>query len=97
MNLNLSMLCDFLATLPLLSEWPQEFSFQTDPPRCAVSSARFPSLEQALAVPWKDLVKRHFPLSEIFVRSRVVHNFRFVLAGAVCVCVCVSECVYYAC
>lgn len=33
-------------------------------------------------VPWKDLVKRHFPLSETFVRSRVVQKFRLVFGDS---------------
>jgi len=35
----------------------------------------FPSLARALSVPWKNLVKRHFPLSEVYVRSRVINKF----------------------
>jgi hypothetical protein len=54
----------------------QGFEHQSDPPKCAVASTSFPSLAHALAVPWKDLIKRHFPISEIYVRSRVIHKFR---------------------
>ena len=56
---------------------PQGFEYQGDPPKSKVASLAFPSLAQALAVPWVDLVKRHFPLSETFVRSRVLHKFRY--------------------
>lgn len=56
----------------------QECAYKQDAPMSKMASVSFPSLAQALAVPWTDLVKRHFPLSDTFVRSRVLHKFRCV-------------------
>ena len=55
----------------------QDFEYQEDPPKSKIANTTFPSLSTVLAVPWKDLVKRHFPLSDIFVRSRVMSRYRW--------------------
>lgn len=59
-----------------ISDFGEKCEYQEDPPKSKVSTTRFPSLAEALAVSWKDTIKRHFPLSDIYVRSRVIETFR---------------------
>jgi len=59
-----------------IADFGEKFQYQSDPPKCAVAAVDFPSLAEVLAMPWQDMVKRHFPVSEIYAKSRLLHKFR---------------------
>jgi hypothetical protein len=44
-----------------------------------IQTISFPSLEDTLNKQWCTVTSRHFPLSKVYVKHRLLHQFRYVL------------------
>jgi hypothetical protein len=42
-----------------------------------IHTISFPSLTRVLEQSWQSIPSKHFPLNKVFVKSRVLHRFRY--------------------
>jgi ubiquitin-like 1-activating enzyme E1 A len=53
------------------------FEYKNDPPNDKEIKAKaYPSLKDVLRIQWKDLVSKHFPISDTFIKSRLLSKFQ---------------------